>query len=230
MRWNTGAHPHTDKHGVGKHGFQNGNPATGTPASIDDALVYDDVFANVAHLCDTQGFMTPGRKEDLADAVAAAAAAATSQGPGTIVATMRAAPLGRELACNGAAVSRTTYAALYAVIGTTFGVGDGATTFNVPDLRGEFLRGLDAGRGIDVGRTLGSAQASQNAAHSHYNGIADNGTTNFVYGGTAADMPGSSSVTIAPEALGQNFQGITSTTGGGEARPRNVATNFFIRY
>ncbi len=68
-----------------------------------------------------------------------------------------AAPEG-WLKCNGAAVSRTTYAALFAAIGTTFGTGDGSTTFNLPDLRGEFLRGWDDGRGIDTGRAFGSAQ------------------------------------------------------------------------
>ncbi|HFC8531564.1 TPA: phage tail protein [Neisseria lactamica] len=62
------------------------------------------------------------------------------------------------LKANGAAVSRTAYAALFAAIGTTYGTGDGRTTFNLPDLRGEFIRGWDDGRGIDSGRTLGSAQ------------------------------------------------------------------------
>lgn len=70
---------------------------------------------------------------------------------------MSTAPTG-YLKANGAAVSRTTYAALFAAIGTTFGTGDGSTTFNLPDLRGEFLRGFDDGRGIDSGRTLGSFQ------------------------------------------------------------------------
>ncbi len=62
------------------------------------------------------------------------------------------------LKANGAAVSRTTYAALFAAIGTAFGAGDGRTTFNLPDLRGEFLRCLDDGRNIDRGRRLGTAQ------------------------------------------------------------------------
>ena len=62
------------------------------------------------------------------------------------------------LKANGAAVSRTAYAALFAAIGTTYGAGDGSTTFNLPDLRGEFIRGWDDGRGIDRGRVLGSAQ------------------------------------------------------------------------
>ena len=62
------------------------------------------------------------------------------------------------LKANGAAVSRTAYAALFAAIGTTYGAGDGSTTFNLPDLRGEFIRGWDDGRGIDRGRAFGSAQ------------------------------------------------------------------------
>lgn len=62
------------------------------------------------------------------------------------------------LKCNGAAISRTTYASLFARIGTTYGAGDGRTTFNLPDLRGEFLRCLDDGRNVDAGRRLGTAQ------------------------------------------------------------------------
>lgn len=63
------------------------------------------------------------------------------------------------LECNGAAISRTTYATLFASIGTAWGTGDGSTTFNVPDLRGEFLRGWDHGRGVDTGRAFASAQS-----------------------------------------------------------------------
>ncbi|WP_349305003.1 phage tail protein [Neisseria sp. Marseille-Q6792] len=63
------------------------------------------------------------------------------------------------LKANGAAVSRTAYAALFAAIGTTYGTGDGRTTFNLPDLRGEFIRGWDDGRGIDSRRALGSGQS-----------------------------------------------------------------------
>lgn len=70
----------------------------------------------------------------------------------------RSTPPSGWLKANGAAVSRTTYAELFAAIGTTFGAGDGRTTFNLPDLRGEFLRCLDDGRNIDRGRRLGTAQ------------------------------------------------------------------------
>ena len=71
------------------------------------------------------------------------------------------------LLCDGSAVSRTTYAALFAAVGTAYGTGDGSTTFNLPDMRGEFLRGWDNGRGIDSGRALGSSQNGQNQSHAH---------------------------------------------------------------
>lgn len=68
---------------------------------------------------------------------------------------------------NGAAVSRTAFPELFAAIGTTFGAGDGSTTFNLPDLRGEFLRGWDDGRGVDAGRAFATVQGGQNASHNH---------------------------------------------------------------
>ncbi|MBV6750413.1 phage tail protein [Pseudomonas chlororaphis] len=71
------------------------------------------------------------------------------------------------LKCNGDPVSRAQYPALFSAIGIRFGGGDGVSTFNLPDLRGEFLRGWDDGRGVDSGRALGSFQDSQNASHSH---------------------------------------------------------------
>ncbi|EAV44953.1 putative tail fiber-related protein [Stappia aggregata IAM 12614] len=71
------------------------------------------------------------------------------------------------LKANGAEISRTAYADLFAAIGTIFGVGDGNSTFNLPDLRGEFLRGWDDARGVDGARVLGSSQSDQNASHTH---------------------------------------------------------------
>jgi microcystin-dependent protein len=74
--------------------------------------------------------------------------------------------------CNGAAYGRTALdpspePSLFGVIGTTYGNGDGLTTFNVPDLRGVFVRGLDSGRGLDPLRTLGSQQAHSFQSHNH---------------------------------------------------------------
>ena len=68
---------------------------------------------------------------------------------------------------NGALVSRTAYAALFAAIGTTYGAGNGTTTFQLPDMRGVVPRGLDELKGYDTGRTLGSYQADQFETHTH---------------------------------------------------------------
>jgi len=71
------------------------------------------------------------------------------------------------LECNGAEVSRTTYAVLFAVIGTAYGTGNGSSTFNLPDLRGEFVRGFDNGRGVDSGRSIATIQGDDNKLHNH---------------------------------------------------------------
>ena len=65
------------------------------------------------------------------------------------------------LICDGSAVSRTTYAGLFAVIGTTYGAGDTTTTFNIPDLRGLFVRG------VGPSNVLGSTQSSNIGSHTH---------------------------------------------------------------
>lgn len=71
------------------------------------------------------------------------------------------------LEANGFAVSRTTYAALFNLIGTLYGNGDGSTTFNLPDTRGMFIRGFDNGRGIDPGRAIGTTQQDSVKYHKH---------------------------------------------------------------
>ena len=73
------------------------------------------------------------------------------------------------LIADGSAVSRTTYAALFAVIGTIYGNGDGSTTFNLPDMRGVVVRGVDRGRNLDPGRVQGTYQGDLFASHSHGN-------------------------------------------------------------
>lgn len=85
------------------------------------------------------------------------------------------------LECDGSAISRTTYAGLFAVVGTTYGAGDGSTTFNLPDNRGYFLRGYDHGAGRDIGRTIGSTQTASLLTHNH--GITDNGHAHGVSDG-----------------------------------------------
>jgi competence transcription factor ComK len=79
--------------------------------------------------------------------------------PGAVEFFAMSTPPSGWLKCNGALLSRTVYADLFAKIGTAFGAGNGYSTFSIPDLRGEFLRALDDGKGVDVGRVLGSTQA-----------------------------------------------------------------------
>lgn len=69
--------------------------------------------------------------------------------------------------CNGQALSRKDYSALFAAIGTIWGAGDGSTTFNVPDFRGVFLRGFDNGRGVDGGRKFAAWQQDDFKKHYH---------------------------------------------------------------
>ncbi len=87
---------------------------------------------------------------------------------------------------NGAIVSRTTYANLFAAIGTTWGAGDGSTSFKLPDLRGQFIRALDDGKGIDAGRALASEQADDNKSHTHSGTTASAGNHDH----TAGSLPG----------------------------------------
>lgn len=144
------------------------------------------------------------------------------------------------LKANGAAVSRTAYDALFAVIGTNFGAGDGFNTFNLPDLRGEFLRGLDDGRGLDSGRGLGTVQASQNLAHAHGGSTTPSGEHNHALNtnGVAAGRvgvnegglhSGSGKISSSTTTAANHQHGIASD-GGSEARPRNVALLACIKF
>lgn len=120
------------------------------------------------------------------------------------------------LKANGAAVSRSTYAGLFAVIGTTYGAGDGATTFNLPDLRGEFVRGLDDGRGVDAARVIGSAQLDALQQHDHANAL-------FASGGSTVAAAGASYTLSTAGAVA----GARTAT---ETRPRNVAMLACIKF
>lgn len=162
-----------------------------------------------------------------------------SMPPGMVAAFARPTAPNGWLKANGAAVSRSTYPNLFAAIGTTFGAGDGVNTFNLPDLRGEFVRGLDDGRGIDAARTIGSAQNSQNLAHNH--GVTDPGHNhsssiptkpNGTGAGPVAMVDGinpiSEHVSIATTSASANVS--IQSSGGTEARPRNIALLYAIKF
>lgn len=142
--------------------------------------------------------------------------------PAGLVATFArsTAPTG-WLKANGAAVSRTAYADLYAAIGTRFGAGDGINTFNLPDLRGEFIRGWDDGRGIDSGRALGSAQGQLIESHDH-------GMDPYKPINANVLQPVASGAELSSVGVGNTVR--TKPTGGSETRPRNVALLYCIKF
>lgn len=124
------------------------------------------------------------------------------------------APSAEWLLCDGAAVSRSLYPALFAQVGTAFGVGDGSTTFNVPDLRGRVpvvldnLGGTDAAR-LSVANTLGATGGAQThtlttpeiPAHQH---------TQTLSGPTTTVVPAAGS-----GAIGTTVNGLSGSAGGG---------------
>jgi len=151
--------------------------------------------------------------------------------PGSIMAFAGTTPPPRWLFCDGTAVSRTDYLELFAAIGTAHGNGDGTTTFNLPDYRGRFLRGVDGTAGLDpdagsrtamnpggnTGNSVGSVQLDAFKAHTHtytrYNSQHQRQILNQYEFFWANDST-------------QN----TGSTGGNETRPVNAYVNWIIKY
>ena len=154
----------------------------------------------------------PASQEDVANAVGGAIP------PGSIIMTARAAAPDGWLLCNGQAVSRSTYARLFAAIGTVFGVGDGSTTFNVPDFRGRSPVGVGTGDAADAtAHTLGqkagtethTMTVAQMATHDH--GGATSSTTPGATGGPSTNTSDASS--IASTGAGTSHaHGVTDPT------------------
>lgn len=129
------------------------------------------------------------------------------------------------LECNGAAISRTAYGKLFGEIGTTYGVGDGSTTFNIPDARGEFLRGYDNGRGADSGRVFGSSQVGATQDHKHYGASYTGGSA---FPGFGLGYVNGTSYAVAAAYMGGADTSTASV--GNETRPRNLAMLMCIKY
>lgn len=120
------------------------------------------------------------------------------------------------LRCNGADVSRTTYAALFAAIGTRFGSANGST-YRLPDLRGEFIRGWDNGRGLDPGRSFGSVQ--DDAIRAPFN-IGRIISSQFAWAGG----------TLHGEGYMKASEGGAGLSSGPETRPHNLALLACIKF
>lgn len=115
--------------------------------------------------------------------------------------------------CNGQDLLKSAYPQLFAIVGTTFGTPANPLFFRIPDLRGQFIRGLDLGRGVDLSRTLGTDQVDTFTAHNH---------TYQKYGAVNLTTDG-----------GSHFYGTTAintlAAGGNETRPRNSTTIYVVK-
>lgn len=211
--------------------FSDGNASLGIPGTRVWAAFLNKIFGHRHTGQDDDGYAPKISLAELEAAVADRLMPA-----GSVIHTAAAvAPVG-FLKANGAAVSRATYAALFAAIGTTYGPGDDVTTFNLPDLRGEFLRGLDDGRAVDADRILGSAQSSQVGQHNLPVRTSD-------YGAATAAIWFSSKTALAGGVatgnsdswegygdLGTETDHSNTVLPGQETRPRNIALLACIKY
>jgi len=116
------------------------------------------------------------------------------------------------LLCNGAAVSRTTYAQLFAVLDTEYGVGDGSTTFNVPDFvtTNKFPRAAtnDAGRGTTGGESTHTLTGAESGTSVHTHGVTDPGHNHTMQSGNGLSQGGLGDSPVSPAVATS-----TSTTG-----------------
>lgn len=137
---------------------------------------------------------------------------------------------GGWLACNGAAVSRTTYARLFTAISTTYGTGDGSTTFNLPDLRGIFIRGTGAQTISGTTYTGTHAAKERDAFQGHRHSLTNNNAVWRNGGGNAITAGGVSAaydLTIGdPITDGTNGTPRTAS----ETRPANIALLYCIKF
>ena len=221
-----------DKFGAGKNGFTRGNPQTGTPATDLDDDYFDMLQEELCSVVEASGAsLEKGQNDQLLTALRALLLSRKNpfgdiKSDGTVQTALENLSLGEGsalpvgvpvpwpsvtpptgwLKCNGAAFSAEEYPELAKVYPTN----------KLPDLRGEFIRGWDDGRGIDSGRTLLSAQDGSIEAHGHdYNGV--------IY---TSSGPSWANTTDAGHRA---YSGFTSSYGGSETRPRNIAFNYIVR-
>lgn len=248
--------------------FREGNPNTGTRATTVTAAWCNAVQQEIVNVIEQAGIaLSKPDNNQLTQAILALAG--QSQTPvGTVIegywldapvgyvllkgdVIPRAgvyAPLWAHVQASGLVVSEAVWAAGSKGL---FGAGDGASTFRLPDIRAEFTRAWDAGRGVDVDRALGSLQLSANKEHSH-DGATDSAGSHTHADGIYANLlrpPYVGSLTGYDQVDSGSEQAVgvgdsaamlsagghahpftTDITGGAEARPRNVALNKAIKY
>ncbi|ENI6244256.1 tail fiber protein [Escherichia coli] len=243
-----------DKFGAGKNGFTRGNPQTGTPATDLDDDYFDMLQEELCSVVEASGAsLEKGQHDQLLTALRALLLSRKNpfgdiKSDGTVKTALENLGLGEGsalpvgvpvpwpsatpptgwLKCNGAAFDKV----IYPHLATAYPSG------KLPDLRGEFIRGWDDGRGIDAERALLSIQTGMLEKHRHIV-VANDGydskeewelATIFRRAYTqgrgldAADAGG----TLIPSPT-LHTRGSIGNTGGSETRPRNIAFNYIVR-
>ncbi|ECK7396424.1 TPA: integrase [Escherichia coli] len=238
-----------DKFGAGKNGFTRGNPQTGTPATDLDDDYFDMLQEELCSVVEASGAsLEKGRHDQLLTALRALLLSRKNpfgdiKSDGTVKTALENLGLGEGsalpvgvpvpwpsatpptgwLKCNGAAFSAEEYPELAKVYPTN----------KLPDLRGEFIRGWDDGRGVDAGRQLLSSQGD---AIRNIEGFADGGIGMsfdairgaFYDAGTrSARMPNNTTTIDKTDDLGFDASRVVPTAN--ENRPRNIAFNYIVR-
>jgi microcystin-dependent protein len=156
---------------------------------------------------------------------------------------LTAEPVG-YLLCDGRAVSRVTYSDLFSKIGVSHGSGDGSTTFNIPDYRGRFLRGVDGATNRDpnkasrtamntggnTGNNVGSVQADSSNTLVQVDSSKFGGTGAYNGGTISIPSDGSWSGYVESGRDNGQRQNMAFRNSGSETKPKNAYVNYFIRY
>ncbi|ENF4044992.1 tail fiber protein [Escherichia coli] len=243
-----------DKFGAGKNGFTRGNPQTGTPATDLDDDYFDMLQEELCSVVEASGAsLEKARHDQLLTALRALLLSRKNpfgdiKSDGTVKTALENLGLGEGsalpvgvpvpwpsatpptgwLKCNGAAFSAEEYPELAKAYPTN----------KLPDLRGEFIRGWDDGRGVDVGRALLSLQAGMLEKHRHIVVANDGYDTKDEWElatifkktytqGRGLDATNTGGSLIPSPTL--HSRGSIGNTGGSETRPRNIAFNFIVR-
>lgn len=253
-----------DKFGAGKNGFTRGNPQTGTPATDLDDDYFDMLQEELCSVVEASGAsLEKGRHDQLLTALRALLLSRKNpfgdiKSDGTVQTALENLGLGEGsalpvgvpvpwpsatpptgwLKCNGAAFSAEEYPELAKVYPTN----------KLPDLRGEFIRGWDDGRGVDSGRTLLTNQEHAVISHNHGIPTKVGSVTNIPYGieqVISDETIFSSAKTVGVDYWSNSERVFTYTSGGRngaesvsspdasslikETRPRNLAFAYIVR-
>ena len=243
-----------DKFGAGKNGFTRGNPQTGTPATDLDDDYFDMLQEELCSVVEASGAsLEKARHDQLLTALRALLLSRKNpfsdiKSDGTVKTALENLGLGEGsalpvgvpvpwpsatpptgwLKCNGAAFSAEEYPELAKAYPTN----------KLPDLRGEFIRGWDDGRGIDAGRVLLSIQTGMLEKHRHIVVANDGYDTKDEWElatifkktytqGRGLDAANTGGSLIPSPTL--HSRGSIGNTGGSETRPRNIAFNYIVR-